>query len=77
MNVDNWVLFLIALLGIFLPHSIYEMNISPYPHNITSFYTDVQLSNGSPLERLEINSFVSVLMSITTFLSATFFTRLG
>jgi len=69
-------MFLISLLGIFLP-SIYEMNISPYPHNITSFYTDVQLSNGSPLGRLEINSFVSALMAIMTFFSATFSIQLG
>ena len=30
--------------GIYLPRTKY-MNISPYPHNITVFYNDIQISN--------------------------------
>lgn len=35
------------MIGIYLPESIQMMNISPRPRNITEFYTDVQISNGS------------------------------
>ncbi|XP_057374852.1 uncharacterized protein LOC130695774 [Daphnia carinata] len=33
--------------GIYLPESIYKMNISPRQYNITEFYTDVQISNSA------------------------------
>ena len=48
----------ISELGIYLPETIYKMNISPRQYNITEFYTDVQISN---------NAFLPVARHLVTF----------
>lgn len=51
--------------GIFLPSSIYRMNLSPRPYNITEFYTDVQISNDSTDTRPAQHFLTIVLLTLS------------